>query len=203
MTIPMAIVDFIPVILFLCASLILMRDLYHMMSKGAFALMSGGFIVIFVAGIFKALWKLLFAAGICDFEALNRAFFPMQTTGFVLAALGLVALVTRPQKKLYAVAPFTSAMPFVALLVLGTAGVSCSLSAIAAKMKKHGIAVLFIVYLLIMLCMGYLSSRDFASPAMNWIGEGVNTAGQLLLLLSVRALDKAGLEQFELPKKAK
>ncbi len=204
MSIPMAIVDFIPVILFLLASLLLMRDLYHMMSKGAFALLSGGLIVIVIAGLFKGLWKLLFAAGICDFEALNRCFFPMQSTGFLLAALGLIALVTRPQKAaLHAAAPaaFTSSMPFVVILILGTAGFSVSLSRIAAKMGKKLAAVLFIIYLILMLGMGYLSSRDFSDPAMNWIGEGLNIVGQLLLLLTVRMLDKAGLQTFELSDK--
>lgn len=204
MTVPMALVDFIPVILFFLTTLILMRDLYHMMSKGAFALFSGGVIVVFVAGLFKATWKLLYAAGVCDFEALNRAFFPMQSTGFLLAGLGLVALVTFPQKqrRAMAVAPFTSVMPFVALQVLGTAGVAIALSVLASRMKKRGAAVLFIVYLVIMLGMGYLSSKDFTQPIMNWMGEILNSVGQLLFFLTVRSLDKAGLETFELEEKA-
>ena len=76
MSLPMAIVDFIPVILFLMAAMTLLHDLYHLMSKGAFALLSAGLIIISVAGFFKATWKLLYALNICDFAALNSAFFP-------------------------------------------------------------------------------------------------------------------------------
>ena len=41
-TVPMALVDFIPVAFFAVASVILMRDLYNKMSKGAFALFAAG-----------------------------------------------------------------------------------------------------------------------------------------------------------------
>ena len=197
MTVPMAIVDFIPVVLFLIATLILMRDLYHMMSKGAFALMCAGFIMITMAGIYKAAWKLLVALDICDFVALNNAFFPMQATGFVLAALGLVSLLSHPQGKLNAIA-YTSNMPFVILLVLGTAGVWGSLGVIAQKMNKKGCTVMLAVSFGCMLMMGYLSSRDFTQAIFNWIGEGVNLLGELLLLLSVLAMHKGGLDTFDL-----
>ena len=40
----MSIVDFIPVIFFAVSSVILMRDLYNKMSKGAFAIFSAGVI---------------------------------------------------------------------------------------------------------------------------------------------------------------
>lgn len=85
MSVPMAIVDYFPVALFLAGALVLQRDLYHEMSKGAFALFSAGTITIFMAGLFKASWKLLYALSVCDFEPLNKCFFPMQTTGFVLS----------------------------------------------------------------------------------------------------------------------
>ena len=46
-SVAMALVDYIPVIFFGAASVILMRDLYNKMSKGAFALFSAGAINIF------------------------------------------------------------------------------------------------------------------------------------------------------------
>lgn len=46
----MALVDFIPVILFAISSVILQRDLYNKMSKGAFALFAAGTIDIAAAG---------------------------------------------------------------------------------------------------------------------------------------------------------
>lgn len=54
MTVPMAIVDYIPVLLFITTAILLQRDLYNKMSKGAFALLSAGTMMIMTAGIFKA-----------------------------------------------------------------------------------------------------------------------------------------------------
>ena len=202
MSLPMAIVDFIPVILFLMAAMTLLHDLYHLMSKGAFALLSAGLIIISVAGFFKATWKLLYALNICDFAALNSAFFPMQSTGFLLGGLGMIALMFFRQKSTayVAAAPavFKGTMIFVACTVLGTLGIWGSLSAIAKKMKKNNVMVIFIVSFVCMLAMGYLSSKDFSSPLMNWIGEGVNVAGLSLFLIGVRSLHDSGLETLTL-----
>lgn len=70
-SISMGIVDFIPVILFSIAAIMLQRDLYNKMSKGAFALFAVGTIDIICAGMAKALYKLLYGAGICDFKTLK------------------------------------------------------------------------------------------------------------------------------------
>ena len=96
-SVSMALVDFIPVILFGVAAVLLMRDLYNKMSKGSFALFAAGTIDIFCAGALKATYKLLYAAGVCDFEALNAMFFPVQSIGFLLAGVGLVALLCHKQ----------------------------------------------------------------------------------------------------------
>ena len=75
-SVSMALVDYIPVLFFAIASVILMRDLYNKMSKGAFALFAAGTIDITCAGALKATYKLLYATGACDFEALSDMFFP-------------------------------------------------------------------------------------------------------------------------------
>lgn len=198
MSVPMALMDLLPVLLFTAASMVLMHDLYHMMSKGAFALLSAGLITVCAAGFYKALWKLLYALNICDFTVLNNAFFPMQTTGFILAALGMTGLMFFHQKAAYAIVPvYASSMPFVILMVLGTAGLWGSLAAVALRMKKKKTALLFAFSFACMMAMGYLSSRDFTDPAMNWIGEAVNTAGMLLFLAGAVCLHRGGMESFE------
>ena len=73
-SVPMALVDYIPVAFFAITAVILMRDLYHLMSKGAFAIFSAGLLNVIIAGALKATYKLLYAAGICDFAALNDMF---------------------------------------------------------------------------------------------------------------------------------
>ncbi len=201
MTLTMAIMDFIPVILFLMASMTLLHDLYHMMSKGAFALLASGLIMISTAGFFKATWKLLYALNICDFTALNNCFFPMQSSGFLIGAIGITALLFFRQKStVYAIAPavYSSSMLFVVFTILGTAGIWGSMAYIAKKMGKTKTALVFVLSFICMLMMGYLSSRDFSDPKMNWIGEIVNVIGMTMLWAGIRSLHRDGLETFEM-----
>ena len=190
MSVPMALVDYIPVILFLIAAIIIQRFLYDKMSKGAFALLSAGTIMVFCAGFMKATWKLLYGAGICDFERLNLSMLPMQSIGFMLAGLSMVALLFFKQKKettrMAAAVPtvFSGTMIFIAFMVLGSFGFSGGLALYAKRQGKKAAAILFLIAFVFMLMMGYLSSRDFTKPSMNWIAEGVNLVGQLVLLIA-------------------
>ncbi len=201
-SISMALVDYIPVILFAIAAVILQRDLYNKMSKGAFALFAAGTIDVFCAGALKATYKLLYAASICDFEALDHMFFPVQSIGFLLAGVGVIAMLCHPQKeKALAVAPpavFSGTFLFVGLMVAGLGCMNVGLCIISAKIKKPALIACFIISFLCSLCMGYLSSQDFAKASMNWIAEGVNIAGQGTLLLGTYLLHKNGLAQYEL-----
>ena len=201
MTVPMALVDYIPVCCFLIASIVLQRTLYAEMSKGAFALFAAGTIMVFVAGFFKATWKLLYAFGICDFQALNQSFFPMQSTGFLLAGLGCVALAFFRQQAdggqsalagAASPAAFKGTFVFVAAMVAGVALMDYSLAKIARKRGAALAATLFAVSFVFALGMGYLSSKDFASPAMNWIAEGVNVCGQAIFLVASIILARKG-----------
>ncbi len=201
-SISMALVDYIPVIFFAVAVVILMRDLYNKMSKGAFALFATGTINIVCAGALKATYKLLYATGICDFKALNDMFFPVQSIGFLLAGIGLIALLCFKQSKnnILAVAPpvFSGTFVFVGLMVAGLGMMDAVLCIICAKMKKPSVMTFFIISFICSLCMGYLSSQDFAKASMNWIAEGVNVVGQASFLAGALLLHKNGLTEFKL-----
>lgn len=203
-SVSMALVDYIPVIFFAIASVILMRDLYNKMSKGAFALFAAGTIDITCAGALKATYKLLYALGVCDFEALNDMFFPVQSIGFLLAGIGILAMLCHKQSKntVAAVAPpvFSGTFVFVGLMVAGLGIMDVVLCILSAKLKKSGLIVLFVLSFVCSLCMGYLSSQDFAEASMNWIAEGVNVVGQGALLTGAVLLHKNGLAELELRK---
>lgn len=201
-SVSMALVDYIPVVFFFFATAILMRDLYHKMTKASFALFAAGSINITIAGALKATWKLLYAAGICDFSALNNMFFPTQSLGFLLAGTGiLIMLLKNPNKKaaLGVVPPvFTGTFVFVGLMVAGLGLIDAVLCILAVKLKKPWLIAIFAVSFVCSLGMGYLSSQDFTEAAMNWIAEGVNVVGQGTLLCGVVLLDKNGLSNLEL-----
>ena len=201
-SVSMALVDYIPVACFAAAAVILLRDLYNKMSKGAFALFAAGVIDVTVAGALKATWKLLYAANICDFNALDAMFFPVQSIGFLLAGIGVLAMLTCKQSKtaVMAVAPplFSGTFVFVGLMVAGLGILDVVLCVLAAKLKKRALIAVFAVSFLCSLCMGYLSSQDFAQASMNWIAEGVNVVGQGTLLLGAVLLHKNGLADLKL-----
>lgn len=205
-SIAMALVDYIPVLFFASAAVFLMRDLYNKMSKGAFALFSSGVINVTIAGALKATWKLLYAAGICDFTALNAMFFPVQSIGFLLAGIGMVLMICQkaPKNAVLAAAPpvFTGTFVFVGLMVTGLGMVSTALCILAARMKKHGVMACFIVAFVCSLCMGYLSSQDFTQAFMNWMAEIINIIGQGTLLTGTVLLHKAGLAARDFRRKA-
>ncbi len=232
----MSLMDYIPVILFTTASVLLVRDLYNKMSKGSFALFAAGVIDIMTAGFLKATYKLLYALHLCDFLSLSNVFFPMQSLGFMLSGLGLFALICYRQTKegerkngmrkicvgvYVAIAAivtlslvsgikgageatedmvpyFSGTGVFVTLMILGLMLMDVSLSIIAFYMKKASLTFLFALVFISSLCMGYLSSKDFASASMNWIAEAVNTAGQASLLAAAIIMHKNDLESLSL-----
>ena len=199
-SISMALVDYIPVILFCVTTVVLLRDLHSKMGKGAYALFAAGTINIFVAGLLKATWKLLYAANVCDFQALNSIFLPLQSLGFLLAGIGLIGMLCGKKKSaLAAVAPpvFSGTMVFIMMMVLGLGAICTCLSVLAAKLRRKWLIVIFALAFVAYMGMGYMSSKDSTSAAVNWIEQGINCFGQLLLLSGVLVLHKAGLKDME------
>ncbi len=211
-SIPMALTDFVPVLLFAWAGVLMMRDLYGKMSKGAFAIFAAGIIDVTCAGALKALYKLLYAAGICDFAPLSAMFFPVQAIGFLLSGLGLVAMLVypqgntqeNPQRKTVlhtaALPVFTGTFIFVGMMTAGIGMICVSMSVLAKKLGKPVLIIFFVLALIAMLGMGYLSSHDFTKASMNWIAQGTNIFGQGALLWGTWLMHRAGLEKLELKK---
>ena len=200
-TVSMALVDVVPVVLFLIAAVLLMRDLYNKMSKGAFALFAAGTLMIVVAGVYKAIWKLLYALNLCDFIALNQVFFPMQTTGFVLTAIALIALLTVRQGNTLAAAaaPLTyeSSLIFVVLTVLGLVFLQPILRFLNVPEHLIPVAGPYIFIIIAGLLATFL--YDACAAALRALGDTVtplvilavsvalNIAGDLLFVLVLKA----------------
>ena len=199
-SVPMGLADFVPVALFGVTAVLLQRDLYNKMPKYAFACFAAGTIDAFMAGFMKALWKLLYAMGVCDFQVLNTMFLPTQSLGMLLAGLGILLMLTSRKSTALAVAPplFKGTFVFIGMMVLGLGSICACLSVLAAKLKKKGLIAVFALCFVCYLGMGYLSSRGDNSAAANWLEQGINTVGMLLLLLGALGLHKAGLRELKL-----
>ena len=198
-TIPMALMDFVPVVFFGISAILLLQDLYNKMFKGAYALLAAGSVNVFLAGFCKAAWKLLYAANICDFVALEEMFMPVNSIGLLFVGMSLLGMIFWKRKgAMLSVAPpvFASSMPFILMMVVGLGGMCTGLSIIAAKMKKGKIMILFILSFLCAMAMGYMSSQDSTQAWVNWAEQTINTVSQLCLMLGVLALHRAGLKDW-------
>ena len=198
-TIPMALMDFVPVIFFGVTAMVLLRDLYNKMFKGAYALLAAGSVNVFMAGFCKALWKLLYAANTCDFVALEEMFMPVNSLGLLFVGLSLIGMLCWKKKGgMLSVAPpvFASSLPFIMMMVVGLGGLCAGLSIVAAKMKKGAVMILFIASFAGSMAMGYMSSQDSTLGWVNWAEQSINLVSQGCLMLGTIALHRAGLKEW-------
>lgn len=209
-----AIYDLVPIVLFLCGSIILLRTLYNKMVKGNYALLAAGSIMVFTAGFFKALHKFILGVGHIDYVLLDHQFSTTQSIGFALLFVALIGMFTSYNKKytkvqafvpLYLLLPilaetiekaeaiptYDKSMPFVAIMVISAAGFLAMMIYISARMKKTLAIVLFALAVVFMVGMGYLSSKRTFTGA--WIQISVNVCYQLCFFLGCVTLKKAGL----------
>lgn len=84
--------------LFGVTAVLLLQDLYNKMVKGAYALLAASCVNVFLAGFSKAAWKLLYAAGICDFVVLEKMFLPVNSLGLLFVGLSLVGMLCWKRK---------------------------------------------------------------------------------------------------------
>lgn len=194
----MALVDYLPVVFFLIGTVYLQRDMYGLMSKGAFALFAAGTIDVFCAGFLKATYKLLYALGICDFEPLSAMFFPVQSIGFLLAGVAMIAMMTHKQgsgTRTLSVAAvpvlWKGTFLFVSFMIAGLAGLCLGLGKICFSLKKKPAALLFLLSFFCSCCMGYMASKTFDKAIFNWIAEFINIAGQGTFMLGAIVIHKA------------
>ena len=204
-SIAMGLMDFVPVIFFGVTAVLLLRDLYNKMVKGAYALLAAGCVNVFMAGFCKAAWKLLYAANICDFTALEQMFLPVNSMGLLFVGLSLIGMLCFKKKAVtLSVAPvvFSGGMVFIMMMVVGLGGLCAGMSVLAAKMKKKWTIILFVLSFVCAMGMGYMSSQDSSLAWVNWVEQSINTVSQLCLMLGVIALHKAGLKDWTWESKA-
>ena len=198
-SVAMGLMDFVPVAFFGVSAVLLLRDLYDKMVKGAYALFSAGCINVFMAGFCKALWKLLYAAGLCDFRPLEQMFLPVNSIGLLFVGLALVGMLCFRRKTVtLGVAPvvISGSMVFIMMMVVGLGGMCAALSIVAAKLKKKWLIGLFVLSFVCAMGMGYMSSKDASLAWVNWVEQSINTVSQLCLMLGVIGLHKAGLKDW-------
>lgn len=197
-TVTMAIVDFIPIVLFFAAAVVLLKDLYNKLVKGAYALLGAGSIMVLTGGFYKFLWKFLVGAGICDYPILGESLFPFQGPGYLLIFAALIGLFTKANKKNVtlhsATLPvFTGILPFLFMQIAGCVGTQVMLAVMSVKMKKKLPVVCFVLSFVFIMAMGYLGAKFDDTSSMHWLAQCTNIISQGALFAGVWMLHKAGL----------
>lgn len=154
-SLPLAIVDAVPVLLFL-TNCILLGSAMHS------ALFVAGAVFCFIAGFFKVVWKVSIAVSGNDHSWLNRVFLPVMLTGFVLLILGIVLAI------------HGHTVPSSFLLHLIRAGALVSFS----------IALIFLIALIVVRSV-FGKSKFNTSETLNWAGEGLNIGFQASVLSGI------------------
>lgn len=200
----MALLDTVPVVLFFLGCIELMRAFYPRMSRRQYSLFSAGSVMVFLAGMMKAIWKFLYVLEICDYAILSDSFFPIQSAGFVLLALGTAGFAIEDKKEQashnhiptdyrnYAAVPVTaSKMPFIILTFLGTTVFYGSLASIGFRKKNKLMAVFFIgAYTFDMIQVFLATKFEESASVMHWMAEIVNTIAQTCLWLGALRLNQ-------------
>lgn len=203
-TVEMALVDCVPVVLFLVAAVVLQRDLYDRLPKGAYSLVAAGSIMAFLGGFMKALWKLLYATGVADYVLLDHALFTLQGPGFLLFFLGLTGLFWKGEKggasalaAGAAPAATTTSIPFIVMQVVGLGGAQVLLAAWGARQGKRLVPVAYALAFVLMLGMGYLGAKFDDSSSMHWVAQLTNTLSMACFLWGTLMLHAAGPKEVK------
>ena len=201
-TVAMALVDCVPVALFLVAAVILQRDLYDRLPKGAYSLVAAGSIMAFLGGFMKALWKILYATGVCDYVLLDHALFTLQGPGFLLFFLGLTGLFWKGEKNAASAlvgAPVvtTISVPFIVMQVVGLGGAQVLLAVAGVRRGARLVPVAFAFAFVFMLGMGYLGAKFDDSSSMHWAAQLTNTLSMACFLWGTLMLHAADPKKKE------
>ncbi len=215
--------DLIPVILFMVGSVILLRALYNKMVKGCYCLLAAGSIMVFCAGVLKAFHKIIMGIFQVDYIILDKQFTPTQSIGFILLFLALLGMFTthntkhiHPTKTSIVTLPvlfiflaeeatklgdsglpaFTNAWPFLSVMIIGAAGYLVMLCIISFKMNRKLEAILFMISIILMVGMGYLSTKRGYEGA--WMQISCNVLYQGTFCAACLLLKKHGLVEAKI-----
>jgi len=180
-TVMLAITDFIPVMFFGVGSIYLMRIGYHFLTRDYYTAMAGGAILCFVGGLYKASSKLMEASLDYCLPALQSSQFIMLAPGFLLLFVASLGLLKKSKNEvMFAVAPAMELwkIPFIAIMSLANIGYLIVLVIFSLKNKIRLPALLYILSMLTLLFMSYLSTRPMTIE-VQWFAQSINSVVQV------------------------
>ena len=186
-TIPLALFDYVPVLLGGLGALLLSRASWRRTpAVRPYALLGTALVV--TGGACKATWKLLVASGVGDFERLEQALFPLLATGFSLLAWSLLSGV---RERAMAWWPFAAVWGLAVIgsvatrpvrpLFFTTVLLSLAVTAYAIRLAQKGherpAIWLFAAQVIGSLTLVPLQRLE-PTLAVQWLEESINTVAQ-------------------------
>ena len=130
-TLPMALADYVPVILFILSAVLIRKDLKG--PKYGMICFETGALVVAAAGLLKAGYKMCYALNIGEFTWMSSQFFQNQAFGFLVAGFGLMSCVMDHQDAAFS---FLPTMALVGIMVVGLGAMDAALCYEAKRYEK-------------------------------------------------------------------
>lgn len=220
-TLGLALYDFLPVLLTGVAVWFLARLVTAQgVPNGQVAFV--GAVLVFVAGLSKAVWKLNVTLNGEDVIWLANLLFPLMAPGFALLATGIWAVERRLRGKavsawvwaapvlvivaVYALALVRMAdpqiergwfMPIMGLASVGNLGLTAILIALSIRYGKWGWVVLFVLNVAMVFALIPIAQIEPKSIALHWIEQTISSGGAAAFALAAGGLFLR--LRFELP----
>lgn len=201
-SLPLALLDFLPVICFMIGGWYLSRTAVQLFSHHARNAALIGTALVVMGGAFRAATKLASAVGLGNLNQLGDIHFILQAPGFLILLVSAVSILRaagRPVPKsnpLLALAVWK--IPLIILMALAGTALHGILASIALGRKARVAAASFALALGCLLAMG-VAARGEQTIAMQWIEESINTLGQLGFALGSFLLYKNFAAQVSRP----
>lgn len=192
----LALIDFIPVVLFAVGCYFLLKYAYRNTSKGFFALMLIGVLITFTRGMSKATWKILYAITNNNITPFNNSQMYLLATGTTMIFISVISIFVRHKKakKTSTMLSLPFFVPVICILTASTIGYLALLSIISFDKKHKKAGTAFLIYLAIGLFMAGASSLG-EYEIVHWICEFVNILGSCTLIYGTYHLNKLDKEQ--------
>ncbi|WP_244932133.1 hypothetical protein [Nocardioides sp. W7] len=197
---PLAVEDFVPVILAGAAFVILAGAVRARIPRAYGIALAGGLLVT-LGGLAKATWKTLVASGCWDYPILENLLFPCIAGGFAAVAWAAMSMVKGREVSPWPYVLFPAAAgigaawmsissgsyenwPLLIAAAVGASVLGITLAVAAFKAGKTSVGVLLVIYTVGTNCLPPLAAQPDQSLELQWGEQLTNSAVQLCFLLS-------------------
>jgi hypothetical protein len=192
-TLELALFNFIPNIAFMIGAYFLVRITSKVCVTSCKWLTLIGSLLIVLAGLLKATWKLLYTLGWANIVWMSDIQFILMAPGYLMIFIAMILLAGDLRSRYESLPVLLMAgwkIPFLAIMTLASMGTNIVLIYLSLKYKSRLGAVSFLIGLIFLLSMGALA-RGEQTIARQWLEEWINAFGQTSFAMGAWLLHQA------------